>query len=462
MQLNVLIKKWYAIAILIIFLILTVLLVYSIVLLSSQTFYKGIYVEDINLVGLNKDQARDLIEDKLSETFGDAKLILKDKNNTWQVNLKDISFEFLEDETINKAYKIGRNGGIIQRLYSIFKLRFNNEHIYAAYSYDSEMLKTILEDIKAKIDKDERNAEVLYNNGNVAIKNEEIGRFVDIDKSVKLIENHIVKRDLQGINLNVDEIVPRVISKEINVIRNVLATFSTSFNANDENRSYNIKLACEKINNCILYPGELFSMNKTLGPRTEENGYLEAPVIFKNELVKGTGGGVCQVTTTLYDAVLKSKLEVVERTHHSIPLGYVEPGQDATIAEDFIDFKFRNNRDYPICINSEVKSNKLNIRILGKKEASDENIVKLKSEILEVYTPDEEDIVIDDSVPDNEKVVIRQPVKGYKAALYRETYKSNGEMIERERISEDIYNPVKPQIKVNSNYLDSTKPKPIQ
>ena len=99
----------------------------------------------------------------------------------------------------------------------------------------------------------------------------------------------------------------------------------------------------------------------------------EAPVIFKNELVKGTGGGVCQVTTTLYDAVLKSKLKVVERTHHSIPLGYVAPGQDATIAEDYIDFKFQNNRDYPICINAEVKSNKLNIILLGKKQADDEN-----------------------------------------------------------------------------------------
>jgi vancomycin resistance protein YoaR len=453
MQFKTLLEKKRVIILLPLTLLISVFLCYTIILLSSHTFYKGIYVEDLDLYGLNQNQAKNLLVKKLETSLNDGKVNLNYKNDSMQLDLNDISFNFLVDETIKQAYAMGRSGSLFKRLNDIIKLRMHTEHLKTDYTYDQEMLKNIINDFKLKIDKDEKNAEILYNNGNIAIKNEEIGRNVDIDKTVKLIENHIDNRNIKNVNVYVNEIIPKVVGKDINEIKNILSSFATTFNLNDENRCYNIKLASGKLNNTILYPGEMFSMNKTLGPRTSENGYLEAPVIFKNELVPGAGGGVCQVTTTLYDAVLKSKLEIVERTHHSIPLGYVGPSQDATIAEDYIDFKFQNNRDYPICINAEVKSNKLNIVILGRKQADDENIVKLKSEIVEEYNPKDEDYLIDDSLRDNEKIIVRQPIKGYKSILYRETYKKSGEKISSEKISEDVYSPVKPQYRVNSNYL---------
>jgi len=108
--------------------------------------------------------------------------------------------------------------------------------------------------------------------------------------------------------------------KDISHIEEVISSFSTVFNSANVNRSHNIKLACERINNTVLLPGETFSMDASLGSRTKENGYKDAPVIVKGRLIEGVGGGVCQVTSTLYVAVLKAKLEVVERVKHSMPL----------------------------------------------------------------------------------------------------------------------------------------------
>lgn len=127
-------------------------------------------------------------------------------------------------------------------------------------------------------------------------------------------------------------------------------------------RVTNIILATASLNNCLLLPGEVFSFNKANGPRTAERGYRHAPVIVGGAVVPGLGGGVCQVSTTLYNAVLRAGLEVVERYPHSRPVGYVPPGMDATVA-DSLDFKFRNSTDRPILIRSSNWGGSIDIRI---------------------------------------------------------------------------------------------------
>jgi vancomycin resistance protein YoaR len=255
------------------------------------------------------------------------------------------------------------------------------------------------------------------------------------------------QKNFASFDLIVDEIEPEIRETDINRIEDVIGSFSTRFNLGDVNRSYNIKLACNKINDILLMPGQDFSMNKSLGPRTAENGYKEAPVIFKNELVKGTGGGVCQVSSTLYNAVLLSKLKVLERTHHSMPLGYVDMGRDATIAENYIDFKFRNSNGYPIALFSFVKGNELRVFILGRNKEKGRKVV-LKSQVVEKYEPQGEEVEYADEMLENERIILRQPRTGYKVMLYRETYGVDGELIGREKISEDVYAPVKAKVKV--------------
>jgi vancomycin resistance protein YoaR len=129
---------------------------------------------------------------------------------------------------------------------------------------------------------------------------------------------------------------------------------------------------------------------------------------------------------------------------------------DATIAEGSIDFKFQNNREYPICLSAEATGNTLKIRILGKKESSD-SLVKLVSEVVEEFLPEVEDVVLDTSVPEGETQIVREARKGLKVIVYRYTYSSNGELLDREKISEDIYRPVRGIVKMSNKYYNRDK-----
>lgn len=433
--------------------LITVFVVLSLSLLNKKTFLKNIFVDDVNVSELSFEQARSLMQDTVSEKYTSKKIIIKYKDRVWEVMPSEISYKINIEQALENAYKIGRTGSIFKRVYQFIYLNFIKTVIEVTPDFNRHKLYNVLLDIKKQVDSRPQNATINKQKGAFIVNKEVLGKSLDIDINQELIEKRIIEKDFRNIELIVNDINTDITYNDIKDINNELGKFTTIFNMNNYNRSYNIDIACKKINNTIILPGEVFSMDKVLGARTIENGYREAPVIYKNEIISGIGGGICQVTTTLYGTVLLSKLEVLERTHHSIAPSYVELGQDATIAEGFIDFKFKNNSDYAISVFAETIENKIIISIFGKTESTD-FIVKLKSEITEVYTTDEEDIIFDDSIPDYQKIVVNEAKQGFKVVVYRETFNKKGELLNSEKISEDIYQPVKAKVKVNHNYYD--------
>ena len=148
----------------------------------------------------------------------------------------------------------------------------------------------------------------------------------------------------------------------------LLAKYETEFNEQNINRSENIKLAVAKINGTVILPEKVFSYNDIVGNRTEEAGFKYAPMYQGGRLVEGIGGGICQVSTTLYNASLYANLEIVERKNHQFLPGYIQVGRDATVADGYIDFKFKNTRKYPIKIECSAKNGVLKVEIYGKKQ----------------------------------------------------------------------------------------------
>lgn len=152
---------------------------------------------------------------------------------------------------------------------------------------------------------------------------------------------------------------------ELEAINKVIGRYATS----DEGfgaRKHNMNLACQAIDFSVVWPGTIFSFNQVVGPTTASHGYYPAPVMLDEELVPGVGGGVCQVATTLYNAVRMAHLPVVERHVHSGKVYYVPDGLDAAIAYDYLDFKFKNNKKYPIVIRGHISSGRVNMEILGR------------------------------------------------------------------------------------------------
>lgn len=439
------------------FILIVGVCVYVAAILNRDSFYEGVMVEGVSLSGMKKEDAVNVLTKNMNGKLVGKKISLKGQNNTWTLEPLDISLKYVVDGAIEKAYNIGREGKIFGRIREIIKLQDNNVNFLCHLTLNKDELKNILSIIKRQTDNKEKSAQLAYVNGEIKKSQETFGSDFDIEKNFSMVEKAILNGQFDGINLEFNEIRPHVTMDDIKGVNGILSVFTTNFNVAAENRSYNIKLACEKINNILLLPGESFSMNKALGPRTLENGYKEAPIILKDEFVQDAGGGVCQVTTTLYCSALLSKLKITDRKPHSLPLGYVPASFDATIAGDYIDLKFENNLDSSILISAQVTGGTVYIRILG--DINKKNYqVKLRSEVLEVYEPEVE-VIIDNTLPVNEKVVEKQPQRGLKSRLYRDTFDSKGNLLNNELISEDIYKAVNGQVKINEKYKEAEEAK---
>jgi len=260
------------------------------------------------------------------------------------------------------------------------------------------------------------------------------------------IDNFLVNMVWDKVELYYEEILPDITTQMVERITYKLGEFETSFNPANEPRVHNIKTACSKINQKLLLAGEEFSMDMALGDRTERNGYKTAKVIVNNELVDGLGGGICQVASTIYNTVLLSGLEVLERRNHTLPLSYIEMGRDATISQGYIDFRFRNNTGYAILIEAKTAANRVIVTIWGC-EPEIKTFIRIRTRIVEKIEPEGIEKITDPSLKPGETVVIREAKPGYKVEVYRDVMDMSGKLIKTDLISVDTYYPQKKKIR---------------
>ncbi len=234
---------------------------------------------------------------------------------------------------------------------------------------------------------------------------------------------------------------PKVSTNQIGseAFPDLLSQFSTSFSSSNYNRSTNIILSAEKINGTVLMPGETFSYNQVVGQRTKEAGFKEATAYLNGKVIQEYGGGICQVSSTLYNAVLYANLDITERYNHGFKPSYVKPGLDATVSWGGPDFKFTNNRNYPIRIVCDSSGKTLRIYIYGLKTDNDYTVELDAQYISTVYY--KTTYTTDSSLASGESRIIQSGSNGCKTVTYKNLYDSNGSLVSSECISRDTYNP---------------------
>lgn len=242
------------------------------------------------------------------------------------------------------------------------------------------------------------------------------------------------------------------------VFIHTLGNYSSTFNVSNYNRTTNVNIASQKINNIILLPGETFSYNKVVGERTFENGFKEASVYTSSGVVNGLGGGICQVSSTLYNAVLEANLEIVERRNHRYAVSYVPLGRDATVAYGSIDFRFKNNRQYPIKISSYTKNGTLFVSITGIEEETEYD-VSITTKRLST-TPFTTKYIQDSSMSEGTQKQTQYGDNGYKYETYK-TVSLNGAIISTELISTDNYTPLTRIVRIGTKQAPVDVP-PVQ
>ena len=217
-----------------------------------------------------------------------------------------------------------------------------------------------------------------------------------------------------------------------------LASFSTSYASSNANRSTNIALAASKLNGKVLMPGEEFSFNGTVGKRTTQAGFKTATVYSNGQVTTDVGGGICQVSSTLYNAVLRANLEITDRRNHTFTVGYVPIGLDATVSWGAPDFKFKNSRSYPVKIVATTQNKRLSISIYGLKEE-----VEYEVELVSYRTgtvPYSTVYTTDSSLPKGQTKVVQAGSNGAKSEAYK-ILKLNGKEVSRTLLSKDTYSP---------------------
>ncbi|NLO41221.1 MAG: hypothetical protein GX115_17360 [Ruminiclostridium sp.] len=439
--------KWWHILTTVLVIAFAGLVIYLFSILNQKTIYQGISVDGVEVGGLTRQAALVLLRENQQAAIPGDGILLMTPLQQYRLPFHDIHYEAEYGKALDLAWSRGREGNVLQRLREINNLRRQGLPIVAGMCYDKDKIIRILDSIRQDIERKPKNASVSVKSGNIKVTPHQTGYIMDMKLSLERVEESLLKRTLQDVQLCVIDLTPDITEQMLDKITTRLAQFQTTFSTTNEGRVHNIKTACGKIDQQLLLPGEVFSMDRALGDRTEKNGYRNAKVIVNNELVDGLGGGICQVTSTFYNAVLLSGLEVVERRNHTIPLTYIDVGRDATISQGYIDFKFKNNLSYAVLVDARIYGNQVNVSIWGRKPQT-EYKYRIRTKITEKTRSEGVETWLDPSLKPGEVVVVREAVPGCKVEVYRETVDSSGKVIQTEKISVDKYLPQKRKIKM--------------
>lgn len=411
---------------------------------KAKRILPGIFIENISLEGKTAEEARAEVESYVSESLGGRviSLIAIDGNKV-DITPAEIGLRWSNPEIVEEAADIGQTGNVVARYKAAKDLQYQNKVFHMEFDADREQIRQILEQQCAVYNVEAKDATLSRVNGSFVINEGQTGKIIDVEASTQLICDYFNSdwNEEEGgsieLIISVDE--PQGTAEELGKVKDVLGTFTTSYRTSGSARSANVANGCALINGTTLYPGDEFSTCEAITPFTSENGYYMAASYLNGQVVDSLGGGICQVSTTLYNAVLLSELEVTERHNHSMIVTYVDPSADAAIAESSgKDFRFVNNTQAPLYIEGVTTDDKhITFTIYGVETRDSGHQVRYESEVVSTTYPDTEVIYVNESLPLG-SISVQSAHIGYKANLWK-IVTENGREVSREQVNSSSY-----------------------
>lgn len=408
----------------------------------EDKFESGIYVDDMSLSGMTMQEAEDQIKAYV-DSFGEAEITMNAvEGGTIVTTASELGLKWGNESILKEAADFGRDGDILRCYKELKDLEYQNKVYHVKFDFDKNKIKTLIEENAVQYDREAVNATLTKTEEGFDITEGQSGIMVDTSASVDTVYDYLTN-DWDGTSCAIDLVIsveePKGNAEDLAKVKDVLGTFTTSYSTSGGPRSANVANGCSLINGTTMYPGDEFSAYEAVSPFTEANGYYMAGSYVNGQVVDSLGGGICQVSTTLYNAVLLSELEVTERYNHSMIVTYVDPSADAAIAESSgKDFKFKNNLEYPIYIEGVTTPDKqITFTIYGVETRDSSREVSYESVVLERTVPDTEVIYADESLPVGYCVVQSAHI-GYKAQLWK-VVRENGVEVSREQVNSSSY-----------------------
>ena len=408
---------------------------------NRNKIFSGVSAFGIELGGLKKEEAQEIIQPITLKIVDSPRILVFEDQEIKIVPYADLGAFIDLNRVIEETYSIARTGNIFKRIGNRIVVWRKGYEVHFQTEFNPQKFEDFQNKISSLIDRMPRDA---YIEGNRIIESK-IGVKLDSEKFKEEINKTLINLDDKKYILNIPVITvdPKIttqnILKEL-AIDGELGTYPTSLENKEENTIYNIRLASEVINGILIKPQDIFSFNKYVGPAEKADGYKESTIIANGVFVNGYGGGICQVSSTLYNALLLANLPIVERYNHSVygeATKYVPLGQDAAIFYGFKDLRFKNNSDHMIVIFSKVFRDTLQVSIFGGNEGKAEvEIISKDKKVIDYQTIREKDSKLEAG----QEKVVQEGVPGYQIKTYRIVRKNGEEKIEF--LAEDTYKSV--------------------
>jgi len=418
---------------------------------QRSTILENIYLNNVYVGGLTADQALERLSEQYSpdlagkqitvtaEEAGDARL---------EIQFAELNpgFDFTGGVEMALNYGADENESDIRERLAESPARLSYT---PAISYDSTLLEPKVAEFLRNLERQPENATGERREGQFHIIEEIVGLVADVPATMELVREQLIADTSGTVPAVFRHVQPGVTAEALRSAQSLLGTFTTRITgAETLPRNINVINAANNINGTVVQPGEVFSTNHHFGAMTYANGYRYAPIIVQGEFVPGIGGGVCQVSSTLYMALLYAEMEIVERRNHSLRVGYIGWAMDATLAGDWIDLRWRNNSNSPIYVEAFVRNGDVTVNLFGYESRPSYRTLSFTPVHQETIAYGE-DIVQDPELAYGERVVESRGTAGQRHALYKTVFE-NGVQADRYRINTSTYRAINAVVRVGT------------
>jgi vancomycin resistance protein YoaR len=425
---------------------------------NDTTICKGVFIGDVDVSGMTKEEAKTAVDNYIESLRNKGIAVMVGENIVYRT-MGDLGYEADPKDDIDQALDFGKSGNLIKRYKDLKDIEQGNVVLPLNFTYDVNKINELVSGDVSKFNIAPVNASVKRKNGKFVYTDEVVGSKVNITETANAIEAAIKNWNHQDLIVEavMEDDMPLYTKDIVEQCNTVMGTFTTEYASSAEGRAANLANGARLINNTVLYPGDVFSAYQVLTPFTEENGYYVAGAYLNGVVVDSVGGGACQVTTTLYNAVLAAELEVVERQPHSMTISYVDLSRDAAIAGTYKDFKFKNNTDAPIVIEASTKSRKITFKIWGHETRDTVNRkIEYETVVLSTTKPSADVVTEDPSQPTTYRQVTQTAHTGYKAQLWKIVYE-NGVEVSRALVNTSNYESAPQYITIGTKEVKEDK-----
>ena len=414
-------------------------------MVSFDGFHQGVSIDGVDVGGKYQGEVLMGLRNQEESIRNQLSLTLVCGDQTWKIVADDLDYHSDYENVVGQAYKLGRDGSVRDRYNAISQLNSSGASFSITRGYDLSLLRIITDQIAEELSYPAVSATVSSfdpHSLKFEFTSAAKGRRVDPEQlyasALAAIQSGVGG---QTIAITQEIVEPDVTRTELEDSFGKITEAKTSTSGSNKNRLKNIELALKSLNGICVEPGMTFSFNSIVGQRTSERGYKMAGAFVDGLVSEELGGGICQVSTTLFNAVAKADLEIVERQPHSRPVGYVDEGKDAAVSWPSQDFKFTNNTDFPIYLvaGTNENNNRCIISVYGRCLPNGQSIV-IESHVTETLDPEEDRYIYTTDLPTGTKELVEAAREGYKATAYKIYLDANGKEIRREVLCNSRYN----------------------